>query len=165
MGWTTEALAAAASELGELSRQLQHRDLQSLKVRDRIKTAVRIRLEMMSPLISSWPQAMATLALPQNAPDAAQELAFLVDDMWHYAGDSAVDINWYTKRGLLAGVYTATELYMLTDYSLNFEDTWRFLDRRVDDVILVGRTLNQASAGSADFLGSALRSLGSLFAR
>jgi len=26
-------------------------------------------------------------------------------------------MDWYTKRALLGGVYTATELYMLTDYS------------------------------------------------
>ena len=62
----------------------------------------------------SWPQALSLQALPQNAPAALRRLAALVDDVWAAAGDTSADANWYTKRALLAGVYSATELYMLT---------------------------------------------------
>ena len=37
-----------------------------------------------------------------------------------------------------AGVYTATELYMLTDYSPGYADTWHSLDRRLQDVRRLG---------------------------
>lgn len=37
-----------------------------------------------------------------------------------------------------AGVYTATELYMLTDYSPGYADTWQALDRRLQDVRRLG---------------------------
>ncbi len=30
------------------------------------------------------------------------------------AGDTSSGYDWYTKRAMLAGVYSATELYMLT---------------------------------------------------
>lgn len=40
---------------------------------------------------------------------------------------------------MLAGVYTSTELYMLTDASDNFADTWAFLDRRLDDVVTLSK--------------------------
>lgn len=72
-----------------------------------------------------------------------QQLAQITDDVWHAAGDKSTDYNWYTKRGLLAGVYTATELYMLTDYSPEFADTWDVLDRRLQDVMTIGKLLGQ----------------------
>ena len=37
-----------------------------------------------------------------------------------------------------AGVYTATELFMLTDYSPGYADTWQSLDRRLQDVRRLG---------------------------
>lgn len=52
-------------------------------------------------------------------------------------------MNWYTKRALLAGVYTATELYMLTDYSPGYAETWDALDRRLRDVMALGRAASQ----------------------
>ena len=72
-----------------------------------------------------------------------KQLAQITDDVWHAAGDKSTDYNWYTKRGLLAGVYTATELYMLTDYSPGFADTWDVLDRRLKDVMTIGRVVGQ----------------------
>lgn len=56
-------------------------------------------------------------AHPMNAATALKQRAVLMDDIWHAAGDRSTDMDWYTKRALLGGVYTATELYMLTDYS------------------------------------------------
>jgi ubiquinone biosynthesis protein COQ9 len=39
-------------------------------------------------------------------------------------------------------LYTVTELYMLQDKSDNKEATWEFLDRRLDEVMIIGKTLN-----------------------
>jgi ubiquinone biosynthesis protein COQ9 len=50
-------------------------------------------------------------------------------------GDTSDDANWYTKRAILAGVYSATTLYWLGDTSDGFEDTWSFLDRRIEGVM------------------------------
>lgn len=41
----------------------------------------------------------------------------LVDEIWHAAGDEASDIDWYVKRTVLGGIYSTTEIYMLTDSS------------------------------------------------
>lgn len=51
----------------------------------------------------------------------------------------------YTKRTLLAGVYATTELYMLTDYSPGFSDTWQQIDRRLEDIITLGKASQQVS--------------------
>ena len=42
----------------------------------------------------------------------------LVDEMWHVSGDEASDVDWYVKRTVLGGIYSTTEIYMLTDSSL-----------------------------------------------
>ena len=52
----------------------------------------------------------------------------------------------YTKRGLLAGVYCASELYMLTDTSPGFADTWAALDRRLADVLQLGKAARGVAA-------------------
>lgn len=51
---------------------------------------------------------MAVKAFPLNIPSALENLALLVDDIWYYAGDRSTDFNWYTKRALLAALYSST---------------------------------------------------------
>ena len=103
--------------------------------------AVETRLRMHIRFITQWPQAVALLAEPQNAPRALKLLAMMIDDIWQYCGDTTAtnDINWYTKRVMLTGVYTATEVFMMQDNSEDFHDTWQFLDRRLDDVATLGK--------------------------
>src|SRR3546814_16617611 len=59
--------------------------------------------------------------------------------MWYAAGDTATDWNFYSKRALLAAVYSSTLLYWLNDRSEGFVDTWGFLDRRIGDVMRIPR--------------------------
>ena len=112
--------------------------LQAMTVAERLKFGVRKRLEMLVPVIDSWPQGMALGAMPQNAPKTAKRLAQLSDEIWYFAGDKSMDLSWYTKRAVLTVVYASTELFMLNDKSLNFQDTWAFLDRRIDETIHLG---------------------------
>uniref|UniRef100_A0A8C9DPE5 Ubiquinone biosynthesis protein n=1 Tax=Prolemur simus TaxID=1328070 RepID=A0A8C9DPE5_PROSS len=58
--------------------------------------------------------------------------------------------NWYTRRAMLAGIYNTTELVMMQDSSPDFEDTWRFLENRVNDAMNMGHTAKQVkSTGEA----------------
>lgn len=52
-----------------------------------------------------------------NVPTSFKLRAMLVDEIWHAAGDEASDIDWYVKRTVLGGIYSTTEIYMLTDRS------------------------------------------------
>ena len=69
--------------------------------------------------------------MPQNAALAARLLYKTVDAIWYAIGDRSTDFNFYTKRGLLAGVYSATLFYWLNDKSEGGQATWTFLDRRI----------------------------------
>ena len=74
-----------------------------------------MRLQL--PYAPSWARALALLASPPALPRTLQLYGELADAAWHAAGDEALDASWYAKRAALAGVYTATELYSLTDAS------------------------------------------------
>jgi ubiquinone biosynthesis protein COQ9 len=106
-----------------------------LKVRERIKLAVRTQLERHVGQRESVRRALALLALPLNAPVGLKLLYKTVDAMWYAAGDTSTDFNFYTKRAILSGVYSSTLLYWLNDRSEGHTATWAFLDRRIDDVM------------------------------
>jgi len=38
-------------------------------------------------------QAMGLMLLPYNAPDAAKNVAYLVDEIWYHAGDTSTDVR------------------------------------------------------------------------
>lgn len=114
---------------------LEKRDLESLRVRERIALAVQVRLEQATGDREAIRRGLSLLALPVNAPLASRLLYRTVDAMWLAAGDNATDYNYYTKRALLAGVYSLVVLYWLNDRSEGCADTWSFLDRRLADAM------------------------------
>lgn len=114
---------------------LESLPLAEMRIRDRITAGVRTRLEILTPHREAVRRSLATLALPQNAALGLQSVWHSVDAIWWTAGDTATDYNWYTKRLLLAGVYSATLLYWLDDMSVDNAATWMFLDRRINEVL------------------------------
>ncbi len=146
-GGVAEAVAfhSTAADAAMLAA-LDDIDLAAMRIRDRVATAVRTRLEQNHADRLAVSRAVAFLALPGNAPLAAKCLYRTVDAIWYACGDTATDYNFYTKRALLAGVYTTTVLAWLNDRSPGSADTWAFLDRRIGEVLqvpkLTGRLRN-----------------------
>lgn len=170
-GWSDAALLAAAQDTGlspDLARalyprggvdlalayhrrgdermlaSLAARDLSALKFRERIALAVRLRLEGADR--EAVRRAAALLSLPTHAPEAARALWATADAIWTALGDTSEDGNWYSKRAILSGVYSATVLYWLGDTSEDSADTWAFLDRRIEDVMRFERTKARINA-------------------
>uniref|UniRef100_A0A3P9N496 Ubiquinone biosynthesis protein n=1 Tax=Poecilia reticulata TaxID=8081 RepID=A0A3P9N496_POERE len=136
--------------LAEQHNEVQLGQAEPKKTADFLRDAVETRLRMYIPYMESWPQAMSILLLPHNIPDSLKHLSTMVDDIWYYAGDRSTDMNWYTKRAVLTGLYNATELVMLQDSSPDFHDTWTFLDNRIQDVTNMAVTAKQMqSTGQA----------------
>lgn len=145
---SNEALSEKLSDDAELALK----DPEKKKgTRAIIRDAVELRLRMIVPYMTNWPQAMALMVLPQNTPDAVRQACHMVDDIWYFAGDRSVDFNYYTKRATLGLVYGNTELYMLQDSSEDFQKTWQFLDRRIDNLAEFGKCIRQCQEGSKTF--------------
>ncbi len=132
-----ESLIEAFTEMADAEMKERMADATASRIRDRISLAVRARLEAMTPYREAARRAAAFLALPQNVPLAARLMFGTVDAMWRGAGDQSNDFNNYTKRGLLAGVYSATLLHWLSDSSEAQAQTWVFLDARIEDVMKI----------------------------
>lgn len=77
----------------------------------------------------------AVLALPQNVGLGAKLVWGTADAIWIGLGDTAQDVNWYSKRATLSAIYAATVLYWLGDDSADFAATREFLQRRVDGLM------------------------------
>lgn len=131
-------------------RGLEALDLEAMKVRDRIATAVRLRLEALEPHQEAERRALAFLALPGRTPLGLRLLARTVDAIWVAAGDRSTDYNYYSKRMLLAGVYSSTLLCWLNDGSEGHEETWAFLDRRISEVLKVGGRIGKTMKSLLD---------------
>nr|XP_046161902.1 ubiquinone biosynthesis protein COQ9, mitochondrial [Oncorhynchus gorbuscha] len=137
-------------QLAEHHNQVQLGQAEPKKTAEFLRDAVETRLRMLTPYINNWPQALSILFLPHNIPNSLKHLSTLVDDIWYYAGDRSTNLNWYTKRAALTGIYNTTELVMVQDSSEDFQDTWNFLDNRIQDIVNMANTTKRvASTGEA----------------
>ena len=117
--------------------------LASLKVRDRIRTLLLFRLDAIAGQEEALRRALAIQAMPQNLARTLKTGWHSADLMWRLAGDTATDYNHYTKRALLAGIYTTTLAVFLDDDSEGKAETRAFLDRRIEDVMKFEKTKAQ----------------------
>jgi ubiquinone biosynthesis protein COQ9 len=165
-GWSRRSLFAGARDLGiepglarrlfpqggddllvhlerwadrQMMARVEGEALQDLPMRERIARLVRARLEVLTPHREALRRATAARLLPTNALAATASLWHTVDLMWALAGDRANDVSFYTKRSLLAAVWSSTFLYWLDDRSEGLAATWAFLDRRIENVLQIGR--------------------------
>lgn len=111
--------------------------LEGLKIREKIRTIVWKRLEIMEPAREAVRRALSSLAMPQNVPTGLKIGWRTADVMWRIAGDTSTDYNHYTKRMMLGGVYASTLLVWLDDRTDGWTETGAFLDRRIDDVLKI----------------------------
>jgi len=187
-GWSNAALAMTAAELGvpaERARlafpggQAQMIDawfdaidkamllafpperIAAMKIRARIQELVLFRLEAMRPHREALRRALAILAMPRNLPDGARLAWRSADRIWRVAGDTATDLNHYSKRAILVGVYGSTSLVFLDDESADLAGTRAFLDRRIDDVMRFEK-FKASWRGTRERLPSLSRFLGRL---
>lgn len=138
-GGTAEMIGAFCALADERMEQAAvAADLAAYRVPQRVKAVMEIRFAQNRPHKEAIRRALAWLALPMNLPLAAKITAATVDSIWHAAGDTSADFAWYTKRGILAGVYSSTLLFWLRDSSDEDADTLAFLDRRLANVAQIG---------------------------
>ena len=131
------------------------------KVHLTIRKLVLLRLERAQPDKDAIRRAVSVLAMPVNAKLSAKLLYETVDSMWRAAGQRDTNFSFYTKRGTLAAVYSATMLAWLADNSSNLDKTVGFLDRRLADVAQIPRLTRpvfQFMSAGQRFLGIITRS-------
>ena len=160
-GWTERAIAMAAAELDvpadrariafkgavdmidawfdaldkAMLAAFPPETIAAMKIRDRIRALVLFRFEALAPQREALRRALSILAMPQNAPAAANLAWRSADRIWRTAGDTATDFSHYTKRATLIAVYAPTTLVFLDDSGEGLAETSAFLDRRLAGVM------------------------------
>lgn len=123
-----------------------------LRTTGKVRALVLGRLLLLGPHREAVRRSVAVLAMPRHARVAAGTLARTVDGIWHLAGDQAADFSWYTKRAILAGVYSATLLYWLREQ--DDAAVAAFLDRRLAGVGRIGKLRGRVEAALAGVRGA-----------
>jgi ubiquinone biosynthesis protein COQ9 len=163
-GWSQKSLSQAAEDVGvepgivdlafpdgavgmidlhaqhcdiEMVKKASKTNIDKLKIREKITQLVKLRIETEFPYKEAAHRTVSFLALPQNHLASLRILYRTVDLIWKTIGDPSTDFNFYTKRMTLSGVYTSTFLFWLGDESEDAQDTWAFLDRRIENVMQI----------------------------
>ena len=156
-GWTIEALCEAAGPDSDLlfpggaaelvEAYVDYADRRMVReaapivaeerLSRRVRTLILTRLAQAEGERDAVRRGLAILSLPGNTGAGARSLARTVESIWTAAGDVSADFSWYTKRAILAGVYSATLLFWLND--TEGSRTEAFLDRRLAGVARIGK--------------------------
>ncbi len=130
------AMAAAFHARGDdaMVARMKDADQSALRYSEKVAALVRFRLEAVEnkELVR---RGMTLFSLPQNAAEGARLIWGTADRIWCALGDTSDDINWYSKRVILSGVYGTCVLFWLGDTSEHHAATWTFVDRRIADVM------------------------------
>jgi len=104
------------------------------KIRDQIALALEIRiLGVMSKKVAL--RCCGYYLIPTNIVAGTEAACHSCDIIWKYAGDKSSNHNYYTKRGLLLGVYGAARAFYLGDNSADHKDTKDFIKNALDNII------------------------------
>jgi ubiquinone biosynthesis protein COQ9 len=128
-----DPFAARADEA--MLEALDELDLAKMRIRDKVRAAVQLRLEAQAPYKEAARAMSRALAHPLRAPEAARLLWRTADRVWRALGDSSTDENFYSKRAILSGVLASTYAYWFTDDTADHAPTWAFLDARIENVM------------------------------
>ncbi|MEM5467400.1 COQ9 family protein [Celeribacter marinus] len=128
-------LAAAYHKRGDrkMMADLATADLSTMRYSDRIGHAVWLRLQAVDREVVR--RGMSLFSLPHYAPEGTKLVWETADAIWNAMGDTSRDVNWYTKRATLSGVFGSSVLFWLGDDSEGFADTRAFIDRRIVNVM------------------------------
>lgn len=162
LGWTDAAFTAAADEAGlstgeallacpnraldlmdafaaradaDMVAQLDDLDLDSMRIREKVRAAVLARLEAQAPYKDAARAMTRALARPTRSAEAARLIWRTADRIWRALGDTSTDGNFYSKRAILSAVLASTYARWFSDTSPDMEATRAFLESRIDNVM------------------------------
>lgn len=122
-----------------------------MRIREKVGFAIRARLDAIGPENKEAARrASAMLALPFYAGLSTRLVWRTVDTVWRGLGDKSVDFNFYSKRAILAGVWTTTFARWLADDSENASATDAFLEARIDNVMQIEKVKGQVQKFAID---------------
>ena len=165
-GWTNNTIIKACSELklpremaeilyprgieelveafsqkidAEFEKHVSSFDGSGIRIRDQIKTLVSARFKLYEPYKDAISRLVKSSYFIKNSSQGAKMLWSNASNIWYICGDKSTDHNYYSKRTLLSMVYVSSFLYWVNDDSEGHMKTNEFLERRIDNVLSIGK--------------------------
>jgi len=90
-------------------------DLIRLPVHKRIRKILISKILIMNKEKIFYKKIFLNLLIPKKQLSLPSQLYKSIDQIWFIAGDSSVDFNFYSKRLILAGIYTRVILFFFNN--------------------------------------------------
>eukprot|EP00521_Asterionellopsis_glacialis_P006934 CAMPEP_0195289740 /NCGR_PEP_ID=MMETSP0707-20130614/5889_1 /TAXON_ID=33640 /ORGANISM="Asterionellopsis glacialis, Strain CCMP134" /LENGTH=315 /DNA_ID=CAMNT_0040349775 /DNA_START=138 /DNA_END=1085 /DNA_ORIENTATION=- len=163
----------------ELQKAVEEWNAKHLSVTQRLAQALQMRLTYVIPFVDShrWHEGMAMGAMPPT------QMSITASQLEHMISNVCTAVIQGTnhppltplEQTAIGAVYVATELHLLTDTSVDKQDTWTFCQSRLGELEFVAQSSNMSSilngtaavatVSVASSLGSAVLSLAQPAAR
>lgn len=128
--------------LNEYALDLANSQTKPEKIRAQIAQILEIRImQVMSQ--KAQINHSSYFLVPANILTCQQAAFNAVDMMWRYGGDKSTDFNYYSKRGLLLGVYMVAKAYYFADESKDYMKTKEFIASSLDNIINIASYKNK----------------------
>ena len=126
----------------EMIKSCNKIDLIKMKTHERIREIILLKLKINAKDKNLFKRTFFTLMLPQHFNIATSSLYRTVDHIWYIAGDKSTNFNFYTKRLILAGIYSSTVFYWI-DGDKTFEQIKDFLNNQLKQVSKIPKIKEQ----------------------
>jgi len=125
-------LECSLKELNKINEnRIKKINIINLPLNKRIKKILMMRINIINEDKDFYKKTFYHLMLPQNLKILKANLYRSVDNMWYIAGDNSTDFNFYTKRIILATIYT-NALHVLFNH--NFDQVEINIDNNLKKV-------------------------------
>ena len=99
----------------ELENYCKKMDLIRLPIHKRIRKILLSKILLIKKDKIFYKKLFFNLLIPKKQPSLTSQLYKSVDQMWFIAGDTSVDFNFYSKRIILAGIYSRVILFFFNN--------------------------------------------------
>ena len=99
----------------DLENYCKKLDLIRLPIHKRIRKILLSKILLMKKYKIFYKKIFFSLLIPKKQLSLTSQLYKSVDQMWFIAGDTSVDFNFYSKRIILAGIYSRVILFFFNN--------------------------------------------------
>jgi len=169
-GWTMDIITKSAEQLGysentiqsvflggmpdimdhfanladrEMLKSLENTNLEALRIRDRVQTALIARYTWLIQHQEAFNQSLKFWLLPTRKPKAAKITWRTADVIWNWAGDTSTDYNHYSKRTLLSGIIASSAFIFTNETDEDLTKTQKFIEKRIENVMKFGKLMSK----------------------
>jgi ubiquinone biosynthesis protein COQ9 len=145
-GLFSNGLVDAVAHFSDYIDRLMLKKLESLSVsalrsKDKVRAAILCRFNILETYKGAIKASLSFWAMPTHVIQGQRVLWRTSDCIWNWAGDTATDYNRQTKRALLSSILAGTAMVWIGDESEGHIITQAFLDRRLENVMEIGKTI------------------------